>query len=73
MTFKRHRISQIDVERFVSHAHCTSTQLDRFPVFALQQLIMLKALRWRDGILRRTLTGFNPTSKSLAKHADRTE
>ena len=33
--FQGHRTSQIDIERFVSDAHRTATQLDRFTVFAL--------------------------------------
>src|SRR4029077_15412166 len=36
--------AQIDIEGFVSHAHCAPTQLDRFPVFALHQFVMLKAM-----------------------------
>ena len=32
--FQCHGASQIDVERFVSYAHRTATQLDRSPVFA---------------------------------------
>ena len=36
---------QIDVERLVSDAHRTATQLDRFPVFARHQFIVLKSLR----------------------------
>ena len=43
--FQCHGAVQIDVERFVSDAHRTATQLDRFPVFALHQFVMLKALR----------------------------
>ena len=35
MTFNVTGQSQIDIERFVSDAHRTATQLDRFPVFAL--------------------------------------
>ncbi len=40
--FQSHGASQIDVERFVSDPHRTATQLDRFPVFALDEFIMLK-------------------------------
>ena len=40
-----HGAVQIDVEGFVSDAHRTATQLDRFPVFALHQFVMLKAMR----------------------------
>src|SRR4029077_1169225 len=70
--------AQIDVERFVSDTHRSATQLDRCPVRALRQLIILKALRYLfrrglDRMLRRRLAGFNPLSESLAKHADRTE
>ena len=43
--FQCHGAVQIDVERFVSDPHRTATQLDRFPVFALHQFIMLKSLR----------------------------
>ena len=42
--FQCHRAVQIDVERFVSDPHRTATQLDRFPVFARHQFIMLKSL-----------------------------
>jgi hypothetical protein len=53
-------------------------QLDRFPVVARHQFIMLESLRWLvrcrlDRFLRRRLAGFNPTSEGFAKHADRTE
>src|SRR5271165_3754738 len=70
--------SQIDVERLVSDAHCTATQLNRFPIFALDQLIVLKSfrclLRCRiDRFLQRRLAGSNPASKTLAQHAYRTE
>src|SRR5271165_1939407 len=73
-----HRALQIDIERFVSDSHCTATQLDWIPVTAPQQFIVLKSLRrlFRcrlERILRRRLAGLNPVSKSLAKHADRTE
>src|SRR5271166_2753925 len=74
-----HRALQIHVERFVSDAHCTATQLDRFPVFTSHQFIMLESLHWlvRCRLDRffgsGRLAGFNPASKTLAKHADRTE
>src|ERR1700688_1321098 len=76
--FQCHGAVQIDVDRLVSDAHCTATQLGRCSIFALHQFIMLKALRclFRCGlecILRRRLAGLNPVSESLAKHADRTE
>ena len=77
--FQCHRASQIDVDRLVSDAHGTATKLDRFPVLASHQLVVLKSLRWlvwccRLGrSLERRLAGFNPASKTLAKHADRTE
>ena len=76
--FQRHRASQIYVERFVSDPHRAATQLDRLPVFASHQFIMLKALsrlfqRGLDRILgSRRLTGLNPASESLAQHAHRT-
>jgi hypothetical protein len=76
--FQCHEAVQIDVERLVSDSHRTATQLDRFPIFASHQLIMLKSVHrvlrcWRSCIARRGLAGFNITSESLAKHADRTE
>jgi hypothetical protein len=77
--FYCHRASQVDIERLVSDAHCAPTQLDRFSVLARHQFIILKALPrlfecGLDGILgSRRLSGLNPASKSLAKHADRTE
>ena len=77
--FQCHRAVQIDVERLVSDAHCTATQLDRFPVFARHQFIMLKSLHRLFGcrldrfLGSRRLAGLNPASESLAKHADRTE
>src|ERR1700674_1160949 len=76
--FQCHRAVQIDVERLVSDAHRTPTQLDWFPVFARHELIVLKSLhrlfRCRlDGTLgSRRLPRLNPISKSLAKHADAT-
>ena len=35
--FQCHGALQIDIERFVSNAHRTATQLERFPVFALDK------------------------------------
>jgi hypothetical protein len=43
--FQRHGAAQIDVEGFVSNAHCTAAQLDRFPVVARHQLVVLKSVR----------------------------
>src|SRR5580700_1988112 len=70
---------QINVERLVSDAHRTATQLDWFTVFARHQLIMLKSLRWLvrccrlDRILgNRRLARLYPVSETLAKHAYRT-
>src|SRR6266481_4201530 len=76
--FQCHGALQIDVKGFVCDAHRPAAQLDRFPIFALHQLIMLKSLRRLlrsrlECILRRGLSGLNVTSESLAKHADRTE
>src|SRR5271166_5830974 len=76
--FQCHWAVQVDVERLVSDRHCTATQLHRFPVFAGDQLIVLKSLRCLfryelDRILSRRLTGLNPVSESLAEHAYRTE
>src|SRR5271166_67388 len=65
---------------FVSDPHRAATQLDRFAVFTRYQLIVLKLLpplfrRCRPNSIlgSRRFAGLNPTSKSLAKHADRTE
>src|SRR6266436_5443149 len=78
--FQCHGAAQIDVEGLVSDPHCTAPQLDRFPVFALDQFVMLKALHrllWCGRLGRilgsRSLAGLNPISKSLPKHAHRTE
>src|SRR5258708_1981887 len=76
--FQCHWAVQIDVERLVGDPHCTATQLDRFPVFALHQFVMLKSLsclfqRRLDRFLDRRLAGLNPASKTLAKHAYRTK
>src|SRR5271165_5499259 len=75
-----HRAVQIDVERLVGDAHRTPTQLDRFPVFVLDQFIVLKSLQRLFRYCRldrflgsRRLAGLNPASKSLVKHADRTK
>src|SRR5262249_26040273 len=71
---QRHRATEIDIERLVSNPHRTATQLDRFPVFARHQFVVLKSSRWLNRILRnRRLAGNNPASKTLAKHADRAE
>src|SRR6516162_8203191 len=69
---------EIDVERLVCDAYRTASQLDRFAVFARHQLVMLKSFWWLlrcrpDRLLERRLAGLNPTGKTLAKHADRTE
>jgi hypothetical protein len=48
--FQCHWATQIDIERFVSDAHRAPTQLDRFPVFALHQLVVVKALGWLYGL-----------------------
>jgi hypothetical protein len=74
-----HGTMKIDVKRLVSDAHRTPTQLDRSPVFAHHQLVVLKALDrlFRSQLDRvlgsRRLVGLNPAGQSLAKHADRTE
>src|SRR6516162_1160984 len=73
-----HRASEIDVERFVSDPHCTATQLDRFPVFARHQLVVLKSFhrpfrRRPSCFLDRRLAGLNAADKTLAEHTDRTE
>src|ERR1700747_3657294 len=58
-----HRAVQINVEGLVSDAHCTATQLE-----------VVKSVRWPlrhrlECIPRRRLTGLNPASETLAKHA----
>src|SRR5271166_348824 len=74
-----HGAAQIDIERFVSDAHCTATQLHRFPVFTCHQFVVVKSpvcLYWcrLDRILgSRRLARRNPASESLAEHAHRTE
>jgi hypothetical protein len=73
-----HPAVQIDVERFVGDSHRTATQLHRLPVFAPYQFIVLESLhlliqRRRDRFLRRRVAGLNPTGKTLAQKADRTE
>src|ERR1700736_5765472 len=73
--FQSHWAVKIHVEGLVSDPHGTATQLDRFPVFARHQLIVLKSLyrpfRCRIAFIlgMRCLAGFNPASKTLAKHA----
>jgi hypothetical protein len=59
-------------------SHRTATQLDRLPVFTPHQFIMLKSLHrrfWRrlDRFLEGRLAGRNPSGKTLAEHAYRTE
>src|SRR5208283_1622378 len=76
--FQGHRAVQINVERLVSDSHRAATQLERFPVFTRHQLVVLKSFRCLvrcrlESIPRRRLAGLNPASKSLAKHAHRTE
>src|SRR6266404_8784391 len=76
--FQCHRAVQIDVERLISDSHRTATQLDRFAVFAPHQLVVVKSLvctYWcgLDRFLETRLTGLNPTGKTLAQQADRTE
>src|SRR6516165_9502668 len=75
---QRHGASETNVERLVSDAHCTATQLDWFAVFARHQFVVLKAFRWLvrcrlNCFLERGLTGLNVTGKTPPKHADRTE
>src|SRR5215831_12554003 len=76
--FQCHRAVQIDVERLVGDSHRTATQLDRFPVFARYQLVVLKSFWWLvrcrlDRLLERRLARLNAASKTLAEHADRAE
>jgi hypothetical protein len=73
-----HGAVQIDVERFVSDPHRAATQLDRFPVFARYQLVVLKSFWWLvrrrlDRLLERRLARLNAATKTLAEHANRTE
>ena len=63
---------QIDVDRFVSYPHRTAAQLDRFPIFARHQFIMLKSLprlfrRFRlDGFLEvEDSPGSTPAARAL--------
>src|SRR6516162_6818533 len=76
--FQRHGAVQIDVEGYVSDPHRTAAQLDRFAVFARHQLVVLKSFWWLvrcrpDRLLERRLARLDAASKTLAKHADRTE
>src|SRR6516162_6491189 len=76
--FERHGTLQIDVERLISNPHRTATQLDRFPVFACHKLILLESLQrlfWcrLECIPRRRVARLNPTGKTLAEQAYRTE
>src|SRR5271166_1672659 len=78
--FQYHGAVQIDVERLVSDAHGTATQLDRFAVFTRHQLVVLKSLRWLFRYCRLDrffgngrLGGLNPIGKTLAQQADRAE
>src|SRR6516165_6068043 len=52
-----HRTAQIDVKRFIRDAHSAATQLDRIPVFAFDQFIIVETLcswfRWLNCILQR--------------------
>src|SRR5260370_21106441 len=73
-----HRTTQINVERFVSHAHRAAAQLDWCPVIALRQLIVFKALCYRfrrmlDRMFRKRFARFNFLVESLAEHAHWTE
>jgi hypothetical protein len=44
--FQHHGAEQIDLERLVSDADGTATQLNRFSAFTRHQLAVLKSLRW---------------------------
>src|SRR5262249_48976293 len=77
---KRHATLQSALDRFVRTPPCPPPHRDRFPVFARHQSIVLKPLRrlFRrcrlDTILgSKGLAGLNPTGKTLAKQAYRTE
>jgi len=57
----------------VSNAHCATTQLDRFPVFARHQFIMLKSpvcLSWcrLECVPRRRHAGLNPIQAIVYLH-----
>ena len=77
--FQCHGAVQIDVDRFVSDPHRTATQLDRFPVFALQEFIIIKPVYFQlgrglaEGLFGRKLEWFNFFIQSSAEHADWTE
>src|SRR6516165_2961806 len=67
---------QIDVERLVSHPHRTTTQFERFPVFARHQLVVVKSFRWLvryrlDRFLESRLARHRRARESPAKHAYR--
>ena len=59
-----HRAAQIDIERLVRDPHRTATQLNRLPVLASRQLVVIKSpswlvRRWLDRILESRLARFN--------------
>jgi hypothetical protein len=67
-----HGAMQIDVEGLVRDAHRTATQLDRFPVFASHQFILLnswphvfRCCRLDHIVGSRRLAGLDPPTKSL--------
>ena len=71
-----HGAAQIDVERFVSDPHRTATQLDRSPVFARNQLIVVKSLLcfyWCrfERIPIEDPPDSTPPAETLTKHANR--
>src|SRR5580704_3287206 len=74
--FHCHGAMQVEVGCLVSDAHRAATQLDRFPIFALHQFIVLKSPRRQfwcrlDRMLgSRRLAGLNSASETHAEHAD---
>src|SRR5208283_5465829 len=73
-----HRTPEMNIERLVGYTHRTPAQFDGFPVFALHQLVVVKALGWLYGlqlecIRSRRFAGLGSPAKSLAEHTDRAE
>src|ERR1700747_2035587 len=76
--FQCHGAAQIYIERLVSDSHRTATQLNRLPVLARHQLVVVKSLYWPfrcrlDCLLERRHAGLHRARDSCAKHADRAE
>ena len=77
--FQCHRGAQIDIHRLVSDAHCTATQLDRFPLFVKNQFVMLESVGYARCYLSFALVPDAVSSDwvslfdGTAKHAHGTE